>query len=496
MLNKCPIGKLLLVWISQLNISSIIETLAYHFEQAGMSGKAYAYLLEAAQNLKSRSMFHEALKYLDRALKIEPKAREHLTLKNADAQLAELLLNYSFVAKSLGNQQLAQEKSNLADQIAGEQKNISLLAKIATEKAYQARERYNLSEAALQIRRALSYAEQSGQLQLQILPLYEEGALHWEKSQPEKAKESFEKALDLSEQFNDQFGIARVNIGFGVLSMCTGNTPLARQAFERSIQSASKIQRVEELVLAQTNLAELHHCTGNFKRGLDLINSAIQKCRQIRYRVGLGMALRYSAILLTDIARFAEAEEHAKLALSVNSELEHEQETLASLVVLIRNFLTNRNWGGVATLLPKALSLAQHYDAEGYLPILLSWEARLIIHVEDNIPRASQIVRQAVAHLKRQWKHQEVRCFLNISRAWIACENNNEALIFAQKALAISGSSGYRYYAMRARQILAVITPDPVERARHQRVAKALTRSLAASLDGKNSQFFIERHRV
>ena len=65
----------------QSNISSIIETLAYHFEQAGMSGKAYAYLLEAAQNLKSRSMFHEALKYLDRALKIEPKAREHLTLK-------------------------------------------------------------------------------------------------------------------------------------------------------------------------------------------------------------------------------------------------------------------------------------------------------------------------------------------------------------------------------------------------------------------------------
>ena len=51
---------------------------------------------------------------------------------------------------------------------------------------------------------------------MQILPLYEEGALYWEKSQPEKAKESFEKALDLSEQFNDQFGIARVNIGFGV----------------------------------------------------------------------------------------------------------------------------------------------------------------------------------------------------------------------------------------------------------------------------------------
>ena len=228
---------------------------------------------------------------------------------------------------------------------------------------------------------------------------------------------------------------------------------MARQAFERSIQSSSKIQRVEELVLAQTNLAELHHSYRNFKRGLDLINSAIQKCRQIRYRVGLGMALRYSAILLTDIARFAEAEEHAKLALSVNSELEHEQETLASLVVLIRNFLTNRNWGGVATLLPKALSLAQHYDAEGYLPILLSWEARLIIHVEDDTPRASQIVRQAVAHLKDSGNIRSPM-FFNVSRAWIACENHNEALIFAQKALAISGSSGYRYYAMRARQIL------------------------------------------
>ena len=480
----------------QNNIGSVVEKLAYHFEQAEKSGKGYAYLLQASQNLRSRSMFHEALSYLDRALKIEPYAREHLTLENAEGQLAELLLNYSFIAQRLGEGHLAQKQANLADQIAGDQKNIVLLAKIATEKACQARERYNLGEADLQIRRALSYAEQSGQLQLQILPLYEQGALYWEESQMDKAKESFEKALDLSEQFNDQLGIARVNIGLGVLSMCVGNTPTARHAFERSIQSSSKMQRIEELVIAQTNLAELHHCAGNFKRGLDLSNSAIQKCRQIRYRAGLGMALRYSAILLTDIARFAEAEEHAKLAISVNSELENEQETLASLVVLIRIYLASKDWGHVSSLLPKAISLAKDYDAEGYLPILLSWKARLIVHIDNDISQATRLLYQAVSQLKRHWKHQEVRCFLNLARAWIACERPEDARNFAQKALFIAGSSGYRYYAMRARQILATITLDPVERARHERVAKALKRSLAASLDTKNGQFFSERHRL
>ena len=57
----------------------------------------------------------------------------------------------------------ATEKAHLADQIACEQHNTPLLAKVATEKARQARDLYALQEADLQIKRALRYADEAGQ---------------------------------------------------------------------------------------------------------------------------------------------------------------------------------------------------------------------------------------------------------------------------------------------------------------------------------------------
>ena len=73
---------------------------------------------------------------------------------------------------------------------------LALLARVATEKARQARDLYDLQEADLQIKRALRYADEAGQPALSILPLYESGALLWEAGHPEKARTLFEKIVE------------------------------------------------------------------------------------------------------------------------------------------------------------------------------------------------------------------------------------------------------------------------------------------------------------
>ena len=122
------------------NIPRVVETLSYHFEQAQSYGKAYAYLWQSANKLRQRSLFEKSREYLDRAIAVEPKARAHLALYEANEKLANIYLSHSYLSHQLNDTNSATEKAHLADQIACEQHNTPLLAKVATEKARQARD--------------------------------------------------------------------------------------------------------------------------------------------------------------------------------------------------------------------------------------------------------------------------------------------------------------------------------------------------------------------
>ena len=102
----------------------------------------------------------------------------------------------------------------------------------------------------------------------------------------------------------------------------------------------------------------------------------------------------------------------------------------------------------------------------------------------------------ATTTIKRDWRYQEVRCYLNIARGWKGYGDIQKSIHFAEKALAISDGSGYLYYAMRARQILSTLITDDVARSRHQRVSEALARSLSASLAPEDAKSFLSRNHV
>ena len=196
-------------------------------------------------------------------------------------------MSHSYLSHQLNDTNSATEKAHLADQIACEQHNTPLLAKVATEKARQARDLYALQEADLQIKRALRYADEAGQPALSILPLYESGALLWEAGHPEQARTLFEKSLKLSEQLHDSFGIAKVNNGLGVLSMSLGDSAQARKSFEAAIAHSTKNHRIEDLVIARTNLSELFHCIGYFTKAVQLLNATIKESLDFQFQLVL-----------------------------------------------------------------------------------------------------------------------------------------------------------------------------------------------------------------
>jgi tetratricopeptide (TPR) repeat protein len=303
------------------------------------------------------------------------------------------------------------------------------------------------------------------------------------------------EGLARSEQFNDEPRLAWGYGGLGLLAMCKGQSAEARRKLEQAVDVCERHGLMERLTVARINLVELYHYTGNFRKGLQISDQAVTQAREVRYQYGVGLAMRYRTLILTDIGRHSEAMENALASLRIHQEMGNKEEELSSLVVACRAGLAQGAYQEVEPMLEAAMVLAADFDTEGFLPILLAWCAR--VHaVGGRLDEACDAVERSMEAEGRPWPGQRVRTNLNLARATLLLDARTQALPFAEEALRISDASGYRHYAMRARNLIMECTEDDVVNARHHRVAEALARSLAANLNREDASAFLAMHGV
>jgi len=476
-------------------IPYIVEALAHHFEQGDMPAKAYPYLMQAAEKLMQRTFVEEALAYLNRARAIEPDAREYLTLEDADRRLADLLLQRTQALYHLGRWNDAAVEVRAAAELAEMVNDLRLLAGVATEIGSQARRLRDLDTAEKHLKKAAEYAREHGDRRMEIVPLYELGGVSWQRGDLEAARDWWVEGLARSEHFNDEPKLAMGYGALGLLALCKGQSAEARRKLEQAIEVCEKHGLMERLTVSRINLVELYHFTGNFRKGLQLADRTVAQAREVHHRYGVGLGLRYRTIMLTDIGRFSEAMENADASLEIHREMGNKEEELSSLIVAVRAGMAQGAYEEVQPLLDACLELLEDFDTEGFAPVIHAWRARCFA-VRGQMSEACDSVETAVNQVGRAWPGQQVRTNLNLARAYILLDAPTEAMGLAEEALRIADSSGYRHYAMRARRVIMSATSDEVVIARHQRVAEALARSLAANLGREDGTAFLRMHGV
>ena len=477
------------------NSEAVVEILARHFEAGGVPAKAMPYLVQAAQKLITRTFVSEGLVLLDRALALEPQARAFFTIDDADFRRAELQLERAKALSHLGNWTAAREAVSSADELARDLGDLRLQAKTATELAVQARRHLQFDIAQTHLRRALQLAEVLGDKRLQIVPLYEYGAVQWSRADLDAARDYFTQALASSEAYQDERSLALGTNGLGLISLCKGQSTEARRAFEQSMAVCEKHGMMDRLTVARINLIEVYHLTGNLRKGLDLADRTVAHAREVDHRYGIALGLRYRALVLTDIGRLLDALDNAEEALRICREIGSAEDTLATLIVLLRTRLVRGDGAEMLPMLEEALAMVEVADAEGFQPILHVWRARFHAQSGDFVEARNALVDAHNAP-SRQWPQQRCRLQINLARAYEALDQSRKALEAAENGLRIADACGFRYYAIRARQILARLQPDDAARARHVRVASALARSIAVGLSREDLQRFLDHQGV
>jgi len=220
------------------------------------------------------------------------------------------------------------------------------------------------------------------------------------------------------------------------------------------------------------------------------VDKTVAQAREVHHPYGIALGLRYRVLMLTDLGRLIEAEENAEEVIRIQKELDNKDEELIALVLLVRTYLAMGDLQRAGTLLVEVEELVEQYDTEGFAPVVHAWRAR--IHAQlGNEDEARAALLRAESIAERRWSYQVVRVQLNMAKAHELLGDREKTAELAAEALRIADASGYRHYAMRARQIVARTTEDPAIAEKQRRVAEALARSLAATLPPEQSRSFL-----
>ncbi len=469
----------------------VVEALAWHFEQGEVPGKAYSYLLRAGQRLMGRSFVAEALGYLDRALAIEPDAREYITLDDADRLLAETLLHQAEALEYLGRWTEVGVALERALELGREITEERLLSRVHTALGKKARHDGDVELSESENREALRLAEKVNDPALRVMPLHGLGGVHWIRGDLEGARRYWVEALAVGESTRDERSLGWGYNGLGLVALCKGQAGEARRYFEQSAEVFERVGLLGPLSMARVNLVEIHHFTGNLRRGLELAEKTCQLARETHHPLGMARGRHHKALLLVDLGRYAEGLAEAEVAVEIARSLDDKDQEVIILVALIRAGWAMGDVGLVRRCIASLEPLMARHDSEGFAPIVLAWRARIAVHDGDK-DGARELLQEALDHAGTRWPYQECRLDLALARVYAELGDHGEATRRGESAIRRADAAGFRYYSLKGHCIAAEHSTDEAAVARHRRVADALARSLAANLSREDGERFLD----
>jgi tetratricopeptide (TPR) repeat protein len=473
----------------------VVEALSTHFEQGGVPSKAYPYLVRAGQRLFDRSFVAEAERHYGRAIALEPDARAHLILEEADRLLAEALLKHVEALDHLGRWDETSADLDRAWKLANELGNDALLSRAAAAWGIQARHDQDPAAAERWLDEARRLAERANEPFLRVMPLNGLAGIRWGRGDLEGARQCWADMLAIGESTRDDRSLAYGHSGIGLVALCRGQSAEARRCFEQSAEIFERLGLVAPLAVARVNLVEIHHLTGNLRRGLELADRTIAQARETHHSLGIARGRHHKSLLLVDLGRHTQAREEAEEALSIVRDLGAMEDELATLVGLARAAWATGDLASVRATMDDAMPLLDRYDPEGFAPIVLAWRAR-VAAIEGDMDAANAELQRALDRGGIRWQYQECRLDLVLARVYASMFNPAEATRRAESAIRRADACGFRLYALKGHRIAAMHSNDEPTVARHRRVADALARSLAANLSREDGERFLDLESV
>lgn len=472
-------------------LEPVVEALAWHFEQAGVAPKAFAYLARSGRRHLARGVHDTAVQQLDRALAMEAVARPFLTLEEADRMAAAAHLDRAEARYHLGQWDDAVVDARAALALAEALRDDAVLSRAHGALGAILRWRSDIEEAEPHLREAIEHGRAAGDPALLAQPTYHLGAIAWMNQQLDIAEARWHHARELSRRAGESRAGGLTLVGLGILAFCRGDTDRAREQLEEAVSTFEDLGSQGDLAIARVNLVELNLSVGLLSRALADADRTVAQARALHQPQGVAMGLVWRARLLRAIGRLEDGQRCATEALAIAERIGAVEEQAGALATLSAILLAMDLPRFALPRIERLRDLLGRVDHEGSQSFAISLHARALAAIGD----AEGAVR-ALADIEEHdapFPHVHVRMALAAGKALLALGEHEAATYRLEEALEVAQGHGYRYFALVAHHALVGAVRDPRLREEHAQAAKRLARVLAQGLTRDDAQAF--RHR-
>lgn len=471
-------------------LTPVVEDLAWHFEQAAVPTKAYAYLVKTALKHLNRSLHDESLSFLDRSLAAEPAARVFMLLEEADRMLCTVHFSRAQALYHVGRWNRALNAAQQAARLASDIQDDVLESVVAAEIGNQLRNQGRNQDAEPHLRLAMNRAERAERPDLRAEPLYHLGAILWGRGELHEAEAMWRESLELARKARNVRAEGMAYNGLGIIALCGGRSADARRLLEKSAELFERLGMLQNLAIAQVNVIELHLAMGNLRKALRLSERTVARAREVQHLHGIALGLVWRARLLLVLRRHDEARSNALEALRIARELGTVEDAIAARTTLVQVMLVQGQGAKAMPQLDTLLSSLEQLDQEGITAHIRALQVQALVAL-GQLERAAAIFDS----IERASSYPiiEVRTELDMARAAASLGRTEASREHLNQALSVAHANGFRFYELLSHHHLALLEQDPKLRLPHARSARGLARSLAATLARPDANDFLGR---
>jgi serine/threonine protein kinase len=465
----------------QVVIPSIsAEDIAYHCQKGNLIGKAYHHFCSAYKKQADRGLIESSVQSITMAKNIQEQALIHLPYVRSLCYRIELELDFISLSRFLGKMNQIPYAIQRLYQNTTIVPNPTLQGRIFLEKCREDRRQSNLTSA-----------QKNGLEAIKILPttttyfiesLNELAGTFFELQNMKLAHKYFSQGFQQAEKNDSALGKAAASNGLGAISISQGRTREAQKHFMTSLQICKTHNLIEPKLKPLTNLVEIYHFTGQFKKGLRMIDEYIVTVRKIDYGQGLALLLRFRAILLCDLGRYQEGNQNAWQAYLYQKQNYNPQEEFLSLVIWLR---IQKKLGSFPKHLDDILQFDKVHDMEHFLPIL---------HCFKGLQRASIGVQHPfLHHFEDQYlmPHQRIRFRLNRARYFHLLQDIELAHQDITVGYHLAEQHRFTHYQYLFQHLLLEIEP---ENQKYQQRKRSFEKTLLSGISQSDQQTFLSIH--
>lgn len=472
-------------------VPAAVELVGDHYRLAGEAGKAFTYLIEAAERMLARSLPSPAWDLSVRARAVEDLASVELDRPKMDDLRVRLLLIRAQIqwirgewADCRGTAEALVRLSDLIEAATARARARSILSKVLSrlDESQQARHEAELAlfEArGTKNRRAVAEA------------LYACCAIAWEEGRLDEVQRLASEGLLLTnnpalEELRGELMLAEtaVQAAQGQLALATSGLTEATSIFERTGKKATHC-------VALCNLGEMLMWQGNLLEARAATNHAQRIADDILYRVGRAAAFRVRGEAMLELGLLERAEADLTEALAESGALSVHQEMVACRYSLARLARRKGDVTEVASHVAIARNLAHRKDPERYGAALLALNA-WVCGKRNERTDALRMLERAEQTLDSLPVPRRAQVMVGAARAFSALDEPARAERLAAEAAGLARSRGLRLLDLEARLLLSRLVDEP-QASSWREEARTLAEAFAGELTIELAQAFRSR---